>query len=429
MNTFRDRYKQHPLHQSIANLNQALAGVELPKRTETGDDPAILRLRRESYARFLRVVTLVLECVAKSDPVIWTPSALNVADSAVSQLKLGLDQFLSTFDTNYLLNHADTAIEQIRPLLSHKESPSAESTPCLLAAFHDIAEHSARSLEEIDKAISEKEDEISQARDEFRGHLDELKNQLESFKSQFESQKSRIDDLVTSQQQAFQSSQTERANLSSQEHDNRKQSFRDWTKSAEIKLEAILKSTKVSADDHLAEMDKHKARAKEILGIVAASGVAGHYKNTATRELVSAEILRVLALLCFGVMAYVIYHVVESLNTPTFRWEMGVFRVGVGLALLVPAYYCAKESTKHREAEKRNRRLQIELATIEPYLEKLNDDPAMREILKKKADSYFMGQMHAEPNDDVEGAMAAKEIRRRESQVMELLKGLVSLKK
>jgi hypothetical protein len=50
----------------------------------------------------------------------------------------------------------------------------------------------------------------------------------------------------------------------------------------------------------------------------------------------------------------------------------------------------------------------------------------MREILKKKADSYFMGQLHNEPNDDVEGTLATKELRRREDQVMDLLKTIAT---
>ena len=125
-------------------------------------------------------------------------------------------------------------------------------------------------------------------------------------------------------------------------------------------------------------------------------------------------------------MGVLIYHVVESLKQPEFRWEMGLFRVGVGLALLVPAYYCARESAKHREAEKRNRRLQIELATIEPYLEKLNDDPAMRQILKEKANSYFMGQLQKEPVDHVDSESESKESKRREDQLMELLKAFLS---
>ena len=402
--------------------------MKLPKYSdgEVSEDIEALRARRDAFARFRRVSSFVAQTIEHTDASIWTPSAMSAAQTAVNQLKAGLDQFYATGNIGHLESAADTALDQYRgaflPRLEIKSREAADS----FTMFCERAEKAVRSLEEHDRAIKDKEIEITKAHESFTAQIAELRAQVEAFKSQFEAQKSRVDDLVTTQSQTFQTSQTERSTLFTQESDNRKQSLQQWTNNADEKLDALLKATHVSADAHLAEMEKHKSRAKEILGIVAASGVSGHYKNIATRELISAEALRVLALLCFGVMAYVIYHVVESLTMPAFRWEMGLFRVGVGLALLVPAYYCAKESAKHREAEKRNRRLQIELATIEPYLEKLNDDPAMREILKKKADTYFMGQLQNEPDDDIDGALATKELRRREGQVMELLKAIAA---
>lgn len=428
MKAFRDRFKQHALQTNLNDLWTAIDQVKLPKYSdgEDGENIETLRLRRDAFARFLRVATLVTQTIKHADASVWTPSAMGAAQTVVNQLKTGLEQFTTTHSISHLEAAADTALDQFRGAYIPRLSITSKKTADAFTKFCEKAEETIRSLEEQDRAIKEKEIEISKAHSDFTNKITELSTQIEAFKAQFEAQKTRVDDLVTAQSQAFQTSQTERSTLFAQETDKRKQALLQWTTDANAKFESIVKVTQTSADQHLEEMEKHKARAKEILGIVAASGVSGHYQNTATRELISAEVLRGLALVCFGIMAYVIYHVVESLNTPMFRWEMGLFRVGVGLALLVPAYYCARESAKHREAEKRNRRLQIELATIEPFLEKLNDDAAMREILKTKANSYFMGQLQNEPNDDVENSLATKELRRREGQVMDLLKTIVA---
>ena len=428
MKAFRERFKQHPLQASLSDLWTTIGKVHLPKHSdgEAAEDVETLRTRRDAFARFLRVSFFISQTIDHADGTIWTPSAMGAAQTVVNQLKAGLDQFTATNAISHLVAAADTALDQFRGAFIPHLNITSTKLADAFTKFCETAEKTIRSLEEQDRAIKIKESEITKAQQDFTARIKELGEQIEAFKVVFEAQKTRIDDLVTTQSQTFQTSQAERASSYTQEAATRKQSFQEWTESADKKLDVILKATQESADKHLGEMDKHKARAKEILGIVAASGVSGHYKKTATRELISAEVLRALALACFGIMAYVIYHVVESLSTPTFRWEMGLFRVGVGLALLVPAYYCARESAKHREAEKRNRRLQIELATIEPYLEKINDDPAMREILKKKADSYFMGQLQNEPNDDVENTLATKELRRREDQVMDLLKALVA---
>jgi hypothetical protein len=426
MKAFRERFKQHPLQAALNDLRTTIEKVHLPKYSdeEAAEDVEILRSRRDAFARFLRVSSFIAQTIDHADGTIWTPSAMGAAQTVVNQLKSGLDQFIATNAISHLESAADTALDQFRGAFIPRLNLTSKKLADAFTKFCETLEGTIRSQEEQDRAIKNKEGEITKAQQDFTAKIKELGDQIDAFKVVFEAQKTRVDDLVTTQSQAFQTSQTERATSYTQETATRKQSFQEWTESADKKLDVILKATQATADQLLAEMDKHKARAKEILGIVAASGVSGHYKKTATRELISAEVLRTLALACFGVMAYVIYHVVESLSTPTFQWEMGLFRVGVGLALLVPAYYCARESAKHREAEKRNRRLQIELATIEPYLEKIKDDPAMREILKKKADSYFMGQLQNEPNDDVENTLATKELRRREDQVMDLLKAI-----
>lgn len=214
-----------------------------------------------------------------------------------------------------------------------------------------------------------------------------------------------------------------------QESETRRTTSDQWSKDSAEKFETLLTDSKSNAASNLAKMNEHLDRAKEILGIVASSVVGGHYKETAERDFKSANIYRRLALAFFVVMAGMIAYVVLSVNGIGCRWEMGLFRVGVGMALLIPAYYCAKESSKHREAERRNRRLQIELATIEPYLEKLDSPDEMKAILKEKANSYFMGQVPREPDNDVDSRLAAKEWKRREELILETLKAAGSVAK
>jgi hypothetical protein len=43
-------------------------------------------------------------------------------------------------------------------------------------------------------------------------------------------------------------------------------------------------------------------------------------------------------------------------------------------------------------------------------------------ILKDKANSYFMGQVPREPDDDMEARISGKEWKRREEQFMEMVK-------
>ena len=362
---------------------------------------------------------------------------MNLAQSAVTTLTAAIEQYEA--DAGKSVAHfegaGDRALDQFRNVAVSELNSNPKDADDAFAQFCARAEAGIGTIEDLSRSIKEKDLEIKTARDKFLAQIAELGTQLEAFKAQFELQKARVDELVTSQGQIFQSTQTERAATYTQEAEIRKASFTQetdarkvtfdkWAKDSDEKTEKLLAAAQKDAAANLAAMNTHLERAKEILGIVAASVVGGHYKETAERDFKSANLFRRFALGFFVIMAGMIAYVVLSINGNGFRWEMGLFRVGVGMALLIPAYYCVKESAKHREAEKRNRRLQIELATIEPYLEKLNNPVEMQAILKSKADSYFMGQVPREPDDDVEGRLTAKEWKRREAQFMEMVKTL-----
>ena len=59
------------------------------------------------------------------------------------------------------------------------------------------------------------------------------------------------------------------------------------------------------------------------------------------------------------------------------------------LALAIPAAYAAKESAKHRLLENHNRRSELELASLDPYLEKLPEDT--RNKVKEELTKNFFG--------------------------------------
>lgn len=435
MNAYLDRFKQHPLQKSLEALKTAIERVKLAgQSTEDGVTPAEPSdLQRSAFARLFRVATFISDSVTRWDAFIWTPAAMNAAQTAVTTLTTAIEQYEANKSTANFESAGDTALDYFRNASISRFSTSAKDAEVSFVQFCERAEAGIGSIEALSRAIKAKELEITTARDNFSAQLTEMGRQLEAYNALFEAQKTRVDELVASQGQIFQSTQTERAaaytqeaetrkTSFTQESDARKSTFDQWSKESDDKLEKLLTGAKSDAAATLAAMNKHLERASEILGIVATSAVSGHYKDTAERDFKSANIYRRWAFLLFLIMACVITYVVFSIKSDNFRWEMGLFRVGVGMALLIPAYYCAKESTKHREAEKRNRRLQIELATLEPYLEKLNNPDEMKAILKEKANSYFMGQVPREPDDDIEARMSTKELKRREDQLMETIK-------
>ena len=432
MNAYIERFNKHQLQGALVALQEAMERVKLTVQSSDAESSSSepSDIQRAAFVRLFRVATFLTKAVSQIDAFVWTPNALGSANAAISALTSAIEQFEANGTTAHYESAGDAALDQFRKASISRITSSSKDAEASFVRFCERAEAAIGSIEDLKVAIGEKEKEIANDRDMFHAQIVDLGSQLEAFKAQFEAQKARVDELVTSQSQAFQNSQSERTATFSQEATNRSAAFQQWRAEAEENIEKVLSGAQNAAAKTLEKMTEHLERASEILGIVAASGVSGHYKETAERDFRSANIYRRWAFVFFVIMAGVITYVVTTIRSEGFRWEMGLFRVGVGMALLIPAYYCAKESTKHREAEKRNRRLQIELATLEPYLEKIGDPMEMKAIIKEKANSYFMGQVPREPDDDVESRITGKEWKRREEQFMEMVKTLgASLKR
>ena len=81
------------------------------------------------------------------------------------------------------------------------------------------------------------------------------------------------------------------------------------------------------------------------------------------------------------------YTFVHSLDHPD-DWKLFAFRLGTTLVIAIPAVYAAQESSKHRQREQSNRRLHLELAAIDAYLELLPEEKR-HEIKAALTDKFF----------------------------------------
>jgi len=110
----------------------------------------------------------------------------------------------------------------------------------------------------------------------------------------------------------------------------------------------------------------------------------------ANQERVSANILRVVAIVFMIAGVVVIGTVVFNISKTGFDWKLILSRIGVTITILIPAFYAARESDKHRQREIKNRKMELELASIGPYLELLPDEKKIE--LKSALTEKLFGQ-------------------------------------
>lgn len=150
----------------------------------------------------------------------------------------------------------------------------------------------------------------------------------------------------------------------------------------------MIQAHRTSSEKAVAELSTQLAEAKKIVGLIANTGMAGHYQKVANVDWWSMWILRAIAAGFFVGAICAIYALIAAVHSLQIDWEMVVFRFALVAVVLVPAFYFARESARHMQREARNRRIELELSALQPFIARLTD-PQAQEIIIKKADQYF----------------------------------------
>jgi ABC-type multidrug transport system fused ATPase/permease subunit len=142
-------------------------------------------------------------------------------------------------------------------------------------------------------------------------------------------------------------------------------------------------------DDILKQIQDKKKYAEDMVRALGNASITGQFQNTADSEKRFSNIFRGIALSLMIVSAVLAIWIIFSVvGKGEFEWQMIFFRIITVGILLIPAFYAAKESEKHREREVSNRKMQLELAALDPFLETL-DEESQNQLKKDIANKIF----------------------------------------
>jgi hypothetical protein len=132
-----------------------------------------------------------------------------------------------------------------------------------------------------------------------------------------------------------------------------------------------------------------------LVQIIGNIGITGNYQKVANEEKSIADRWRNIVLILMVGMVVVIAITIGITTTEGFNWQLALFRIGAALVLAVPATYAAKESAKHRTLQNYNRKAELELASLDPFLEKLPEE--IRHKVKEGLTDKFFGMSFPKP--------------------------------
>lgn len=365
MESFEDQFTNHAVHNIIEQLATSVADVS---DDDVNTDAA------NYVARIDQGVAVIRNRLDVASPVLTTAAKLNQIQQPIQACLNEVNQYKANKNIGHLANasnHLDGALAQAASTIS-LEQPDTVVTAQDAVSFKKLADAVIASLTAKAADSETKIAGVTQKCDELAGNIEAQNSRITTLNGEIETK-------VNALQATFDKSQAEKKNAF-------EAVLEDVREVHQTKLEELSKS----GSDVLTSMSEQQQMAEHIVHLIGNIGVTGNFRGAATREAKLANVFRVIALLCFlGMVAVILYMGFLSLHEKFDLW-LAIFRFATGFAFLVPGVYAARESSWHRTLEHKNRRAELELASIDSYLNSLPKEK-QDEIKAELSPRYFGG--------------------------------------
>jgi hypothetical protein len=364
--------KDHAIAASLNRLQELLSDKSLQDPKLVSDEVASFnREKLINVARSLRTL------FNQSSASTVSETALNQMNSNLQQPIAELTAFISNRNVGHLANavaHIDQNVLSYTWAFYPKSIPSNKAEVADL--FEQIRERSRETIGILDEQKSELSREIADLGEMVRAQ----EAKLSEVQDASARTKAEISAALASLQTTFEKDQTLRNSDYAEFLQQVKAEFvdtkADFTKSAQSVLSAL---------------QAHRDDAARIVQVVGDIGVTGNYQTIANKETKQANLWRLVTVGLFscglvmaGLTFYRFYHEpVTAENTLAIA-----VRLLYALAIAAPAFYTARESARHRTNADRARQTELELASLGPFIE-LMEDADKDEIRKSLISKYF----------------------------------------
>ena len=377
MSRWSDNFKNHAFWSTYNSLKSSFSEESFYSGQDAQTISEISRLRK--------IISYIDSYLEQVDTELAPKSSLDNLISPITNILQHLVAFKANPSISYLTtanDFADTVIIYVRQLPTsnnvNDKKAIAKSTLSFVKSTEEqlkkvsdfinveIADKTEKLLE-IEKDVSLTKTELTNLNTKLATVEQTIQKQTAEFNNQFQlSEKSRLEKftlLETKLETKFDETSTKLSDKADSEFST-----------LAIKSEVIIKV-----------LNSYQEKAAKVYGVVSNTLQAGAYSSYANEEKRSANFFRwsAITLMIIAVGILVIPEAIKiykDLEKYQLDWHLTLGRVPFSLILFVPAFYLARESGKHRNTEIVNRRRELILSTIDPYLALF--DPIKAEQIK-----------------------------------------------
>ena len=359
-----------------------------------------------NFARLQKALRILESRMSSLDPELFHPNSWGNIGPWLANLLTYAREFSQSANVSQLQNANNTVDEILNVLKPVDIGPPAETARALTEATNAFQQRLIDEIEGLRKKTQQAEAQLAS----LTAGTQTAAADVEALRQTIEQQKARLDQSIAEFQRQFSQAEAARATEFSAASQRFLAEF--GTQKAELTTEAN-EATQVRSAEWTAFKEKNEKASKDfmdffakrqsevnaIFGTIGSASLSGHFARTADSDAKAANLLRWIALALMGAMIVVggvsFY---QSFEHPDVDWKIFLFRLGTVFVIAIPAVYAAQESSKHRRREQQNRKMQVELASIDAYLIQLPEPK--RHELKEKLTEKFFGQPEGPEKDE-----------------------------
>jgi hypothetical protein len=389
-------FENHQINQILGQLTERLSQEEVISKIEV-----------DKFNFYDLAVKFINDRIKLTIPILIPIAELN---AIATELQNGLNQINTFLGNNNIghLNNADNHFNASLTRIRNLPLPFSKNDFNFSKSISNFESIVKTKLQEVEKENQNIKAELKK----FQDSLTAKQNEINSLTQLLTTKTNEVNNLTSTFQTNFENIK----NTANQNFENERKTYRteittdrdtfrkEITQDREVfKKEVENKISKIDTDTSkiVESISEKLEEARRLVNVIGNVGVTGNYQNIANQHKSTANFWRTLAIIFMTVMSGLLIYAIWDVSSANYDWIKSVIRIIAAAALSYPATYAARESSKHRKLETLNRKLELELASLTPFIE-LHSEDQKREIKSKLVDKYF-GNHFEIPEDKTTG--------------------------
>lgn len=325
-------------------------------------------------------------------PTLLSISELNAISTEFENALVQINNYIG----NNNIGHITNAVNNINSALTYiKNLPIPYSKGDL--DFSKI-------ISQFQQTVEDKLNQTEKTRAELETKIDTLKLDLEKKQTEL----SQLTTQITAKEKEL---ETISANFQTQ-FENANATFTklvsDDRTTFRTEIDTDREKIKTDTEGIIKDLERKLNDANKLVNVIGNVGVTGNYQIIANEHKKTADNWRTIATIFMCILSGLLIFSIWKIGDVDYDWHKAIIRIIASAILIYPATYASRESGKHRKLENLNRKLELELSSISPFIEIL-DETKKQEIKAKLVEKYFGNNSStdddSEKNDNISANM------------------------